>query len=146
MSILDHYEGDQLGSIKRIDAAYHTQFESFNPAVFLSGFSWQQIAFTEETGQLRLSVRDSEQGIIYKYLGSLSIPKLRSEAEDAILPLIGKLTVLKITDMNDRIYIIGGPNSPVNMELEGDTGSEFKSSSAYVVSFGVEQTWRAFTV
>ena len=84
MSILEQFEGDLLGSIKRIDAALHTQFESFNPAVFLSGYSWQQIAFTEETGQLRLSIRDSEQGKIYKYLGTFSIPKLRTAAEDAI--------------------------------------------------------------
>lgn len=144
--ILSQYEGDQLGSIKKVEAAYHTSFTSFNPAVFAGAASWQQIQFTEETGSLFLKVNGTSQGLLYKYSGGFGVPKLRDEAEDALLPLIGKVLILRITDMNDRIYIIGAPNIPVSLELDGETGNEFKNASGYRIAFSVEQTWKAFSL
>lgn len=145
MALLELYEGDLLGSIKRIDAALVNQFTSFNPAVFASGYAWQEIGFTDESAQLRLSVQDSEQGSIFKYTGRFSIPKLRSIAEDALLQINGKKAVLKITDMNDRVYIIGSPYHPVTIEIDGDTGMEYRNASSYTLNFAIEQTWQAFS-
>lgn len=143
MALFQEYIGDLIGSIYKLEAAYHTDFSGFAPAEFLAGKGWQEIPFPEENGGLRLSVQETDNGPVHSYSGSVFIHRLRPEVQIALLPFLGQVAVLRVTDMNDQVYIIGAPGLPVTLSLDGGTGDQFTARNGCTLHFSVAQNFPA---
>lgn len=132
------FEGTTIGAIACIKIAYHTDFKSFAPAVFLDGKGWEGI---EIAGQAELTrkIKNTPHGLIYHYGGFFDIHRISDEVENSLLKFVGRRAVLRLEDNNDRIYIIGEPNNPVLLEEESQTGKLPKHKNGYQFSFSVSQ-------
>ena len=146
MRLVTVFEGDNIGSIARLEIAYHTDFESWDPATFKSGKSWQSIEIGGKTAELRRKTKDDPNGIIYIYSGFFDVHMIRDEVELNLMPYVGKRTVLRITDSNGRVYIIGNIHNPVTLEEESTTGKLFKDKNGYQFNFLVNQIIAAVAV
>lgn len=146
MALFQEFIGDIIGSIYKMEAAHHTDLTGFAPVEFLAGKGWQQIPFAEENGELRLAVQETDNGLVYAYSGTVAIQRLRPEVQLALLPYLGQGSVLRITDMNDQVYIIGAPGLPVNLQLDGSTGQQFTGRNGYTLSFSISQNFEAQAV
>lgn len=140
MSLINLFEGDNIGSIARIEIANHTDFESWAPAKFFKGKAWQTIQIAGESAELKRRTKDDPNGIIYTYSGFFDIHTVRDEVETKLMPFVGKRAILRITDNNGRVYIIGKPLNPVTLEEESTTGKSVKNKNGYQFTFSVQQT------
>ena len=140
MSLVSIFEGDNIGSISNIEIAHHTDFERWHPAKFHSGNNWQNIEITGEMAELKRKTKDDPNGIIYTYSGFFDIQSIRDEVEINLMPFIGRKSILRITDNNGRVYVIGQPKNPVLLEEESTTGKLYKNKNGYLFSFSVVQT------
>ena len=146
MSLIKVFEGDNIGSIAHIEIAYHTDFESWEPAKFKTGKSWQNIQITGEMAELKRKTKDDPNGLIFTYSGFFDIHMIRDEVELKLLPFVGKRAVLRITDNNKRVHIIGKPQNPVLLDEESTTGKLFKNKNGYQFNFLVNQTSAASSI
>ncbi|MFN8406979.1 MAG: hypothetical protein U0X71_05805 [Sphingobacteriaceae bacterium] len=146
MRLVTVFEGDNIGSVARLEIAYHTDFESWDPATFKSGKSWQSIEITGETAELKRKAKDDPNGIVYTYSGFFDVHAIRDEVELNLMPYVGKRAVLRLTDSNGRVYIIGKPQNPIALEEESTTGKLFKNKNGYQFNFLVSQTSPAAAV
>ena len=140
---MNYYEGDNIGSLLKVEAAYHTDFSGFNPLSFYTGKSWLEIPFKEQTSALFLKVADTANGLVYGYSGKFFIHHLSDEVDDTLYPYLGQISVLRLTDMNNRVYIIGSPGLPVTMETSTGTGDKYTSENGQEFSFKVDMINRA---
>lgn len=139
MALITHYEGDVIGGIAKLEIAYHWDFTQFYPAVFAAGKDWKEIEALPETGELKYKAEETEHGPLYSYSGSFSVLKLSESVETAILPYIGESSILRITDNNGRIFIVGLPGAPVSLALSAGTGRKYTSQNSFDFDFSVEQ-------
>lgn len=143
---MTHFEGDNIGSIRKLEYCPHYGFSSFNPAVLAAGFSWLEIPFKDESCQLFLKIRDTDQGILYSYSGPFTIHHQRDEVESALFPYVGKHLIFRLTDMNGRVYIIGLPGSPTSLNIDTKTGIRFTDENGSSFVFEIDQTVKAFSI
>uniref|UniRef100_F4C2E2 Uncharacterized protein n=1 Tax=Sphingobacterium sp. (strain 21) TaxID=743722 RepID=F4C2E2_SPHS2 len=142
-SINTFFEGDNIGSLAVIEIAHINDFLNFNPPLFREGRDWKQIEFLPESGQLSPTYEEDDNGNVYSYKGSFSIKRPSIEEESAMLPFIGKKSVLRLTDMNMRVRIIGLPDCPVAVKMTGTTGNKYTSAPSNDYSFAVDQPVKA---
>lgn len=135
---MNHYEGDNFGSLAKLEMTKHFNFSGFNPAVFAQG-GWTNVPFREQTGQLQEETEDSPNGIIYTYTISILVANMRDELDDVIRAYLGQVAVIRATDMNGRVYIIGAPCAPVTLTSAGDTGKNYTSENGTVLSIKHQQ-------
>jgi hypothetical protein len=119
---MNNYEGDNIGSLQNAEIVEHYKIASVNPIVFKPGMSWITIPFKEESGNLYLKTEDSDNGTIYNYTVQLFINNMRNEIDTELGKFLTPTGVLRVTDMNDRLYIIRGPDKPVAMNETSTTG------------------------
>lgn len=134
-----HYEGDNFGSIASLDIAGFSDFQSFNPATFKNGKKWTAVPFKEQTGILSIKSEETPNGPLYSYSGNFYIHNLRDQVDNALQPLIGTKSVMRITDLNGRIYVIGSPENPVTLNSNGSTGQRYTDENGQEFQFKVEQ-------
>jgi hypothetical protein len=141
---MNYYEGDNIGSIKAIDIIRCDLPTGFNPAVLPIGAVWTSIPFKQESGVLVPKIDVSDNGPVYNYSGSFLIPNMRDEVDLLLMPFCGKaIAILRITDMNGRVYIIGSPDAPVTLNLAATTGQKYINENGAMFNFLVEQTTAA---
>ena len=143
--MMNFYEGDNFGSISKIDIALHSDFASFDPASFQDDKSWTSIPFKDESGRLGINNSLTPSGIVYTYKGSFFIHHLRDEIFEGLDPYRGQKSVLRLTDMNGKTYIIGAPGFPVTLSVDGDTGMRYIDENGAAYSFTVEQPFPHFS-
>lgn len=136
-------QNDNIGSIQKFEIVLQTDVESFAPVVLKSGKTWLEIEPLPETGSLRFSTNETDNGTLFNYAVAFKHSKLSQTTEDALDVFVGKRSVLKVTDMNDRVYIIGAPGLPCDFSYDGDTGNSPTEQNAYTINAGVAQTFRA---
>jgi hypothetical protein len=137
------YEGDNFGSVQNAEIIEHYKIASVNPIVLKPGMSWISIPFKEESGNLFLKTEDSDNGTIYNYTVQLFINNMRNELDAELGKFLTSTGVLRVTDMNDRVYIIGGPDKPVAMNETSTTGQKFTNENGSMFDFTSSQSERA---
>jgi hypothetical protein len=142
---LQFHEGDNIGSILKLEAAPHYDFSGFNPVAFHFGKGWIDIPFKEESGVLQLKADDTDHGISFNYAGRFFIHKQRADVRSTLYPFLGQHLILKVTDLNGEVYIIGKPGCPVTLELSATTGQRYADENGMEFQFKIEQDSVAVT-
>jgi hypothetical protein len=143
---MNNYEGDNIGSVQNAEIVEHYKIASVNPIVLKPGMSWISIPFKEESGNLYLKTEDSDNGTIYNYTVQVFINNMRNEIDAELGKFLTPTGVLRVTDMNDRVYIIGGPDKPVTMNETSTTGQKFTNENGSMFDFTSSQSERASNV
>jgi len=136
---MNAHEGDNIGGVAKIEIIHAWVPTGFNPVVLPAESDWENIPFKEETANLKIDGSDSENGQLFGYSGGFLLPRMRPEIENAVNKYLGKTSILRITDMNDEIYIIGSPHHPVELKLSGSTGSNYPNENWAGYSYQIEQ-------
>ncbi|MCX2473556.1 hypothetical protein OQZ33_04345 [Pedobacter sp. MC2016-05] len=136
---MNHYEGDNIGSLLSAEIAHHTDFDNFNPAVFKAGKSWIKIPFKEESGSFKGGNEDSDNGQIYSYDGEFFIHRIREEVRTELHPFLGQHGVLRLTDLNGEVYIIGAPGMSVTLTVSAGTAEKYAGENGSLFSFAISQ-------
>jgi len=139
-------QDDNIGSIQKFEIVLQNDIASFNPVVLKAGKSWQEIEPLPETGSLRFGTNETDNGTLFNYTVGFRHSKLSQTTEDALDIFVGKRSVLKVTDMNDRVYIIGAPGIPCDFNYDADTGNNPADQNAYTINAGVTQNFKAKAV
>lgn len=143
---MNYYEGDNVGSLAKAEIIEHYKIASFNPAILKPGCTWIEIPIKDQSGKLSIKGTDTDNGTLYSYSGRFYIHNMRDEVDDTLNNFIGKIGVLKLTDMNGRIYIIGAPGMGVNLTIVGDTGQTFVNENGTEYQFSIDQTFPALKI
>lgn len=143
---MQHYEGDNIGGIFKLEYCPHYGFSSFNPAVLAAGYTWHEIPFKGESCELFLKLDTTPHGPLFTYSGPFAIHNQRDEVETTLFPYVGKHLVLRLTDMNGRVYIIGAPDAPVELSLGAKSGQRYVDENGTGFSFEVAQIDKAVAV
>lgn len=136
---MNYYQGDNIGSLASVEIALHTDFAGFNPVNFLNGKGWTLVPFKDESGNMSFKVDETANGTVYTYAGRFFLQNLRNEVEETLYPFIGQRAVMRLIDMNGRVYIIGAPGTPVTLAVSGGTGDKYASENGQEFSFKSEQ-------
>jgi hypothetical protein len=140
---MNYYEGDNLGSLSKIEVIEHYRLVGNAPLQLAPGAAWFEIPFKEESGKLNLKSIPSDNGRIYTYSGRFYFNRMRSEIDQAMGPYLNDTAVFRLTDMNGEVYIIGAPGSPATISENGDTGQKFVNENGTEFTFSIDQPYRA---
>jgi hypothetical protein len=138
---MNYYENDNIGSLKAVEIIRHDLPIAYAPIYLPVESSWTSIPIKEEAGELLLKTEGSDNGPIYIYSGSFFIHNMRHEVDQALLPFCGRaVAILRVTDMNDRVYILGTPDAPVTLNVAAGTGRKYSNENGSAFNFTVDQT------
>lgn len=140
---MNYYEGDNVGSLLKVEFIEHYNLASFNPSVPGPGFDWTDVPLKEQSGVLKVKIEDTDNGKVYTYSGKWNIHNMRDDVDAVMINLVGQISVLRLTDMNGRIYIIGAPGIPVTITINQDTGEKYINENGTEFLFTVEQPFAA---
>jgi len=140
---MEHYQGDNIGSIAKFEITNHYSLSGFNPLTFSPGGSWMSVPFKEQSGELRETTENTENGPLYTYTGSIFLANQRDEVDLIMRTYLGQRSVIRITDMNGRVYIIGSPVLPVTLTSSGETSKTYTGENGKEFQFKVEQNFPA---
>lgn len=139
--MMNYFEGDNIGSLRAVDIIRKDLPIGMNPVQLPYGADWTSIPLKDEGGILQLKTTDSDNGPVYTYSGSFLVPNMRDEVDQVLLPLCGKeICILRLTDMNGRLYIIGTPDAPVTLNIAATTGQKYSNENGSTFNFTVDQT------
>lgn len=133
------HEGDNIGGIARIEIAHVTDFLGFNPIVFKPTKAFAELPFVPGSGMLKDEENDTKNGAQYSYAGLFAVQRPTSSTENILRPYIGQASVLRITDLNGEVLIIGSPACPVELSRETDRGRKPSDMSKMEIRFSVTQ-------
>ena len=137
---MDYYEGDNIGSLKTIEIIRHDWPIAWHPVALPEAVEWINIPLKEESGIMTIKTEETDNGVIYTYAGSFFIAHLRDEVDQVLMPFCGKSeSILRLTDMNDRVYIVGMPDCPAKINLSATTGQKYVNENGTAFNFSVEQ-------
>lgn len=142
-SINTFHEGDNIGTLAVVEIAHQEDFLNFDPPLFREGRDWKQIEFLDESGSLSVSHDEDDNGIVFGYSGKFSIKRPTDEEENAMLPYIGQKSIMRLTDHNGRVRIIGLQDCPVTIKMSGSTGTKYTGAPSNDYSFAVDQHKKA---
>ena len=138
---MNYYENDNIGGIRTLEIIWHNLPIAFNPVYLPIGSNWTNIPFKDESGKLTIKTEASENGTIYTYAGTFFIHNMRDEVDQVLLPFCGEaVCIMRITDMNGRVYIIGTPDAPVTLNVSASTGEKYSNENGTGFSFTVDQS------
>ena len=79
------------------------------------GKSWNALYGTPETIQLESEQQDTPGGMKYLYKLKMLVPKDRITVEDELFRMTGRQLIIKLTDKNGTIRILGTMESPMKL-------------------------------
>lgn len=135
------HEGDNIGGILKVQIALLSELESFAPIVFKSGKSWKEIEIYPESGMFKSDVPHGDNGKYYSYAGSFKIHFPNRKDENAFDKFIGPVNVMRITDLNRYVQVIGSPEEPVTFSRTYESGSKVTDLSHNSFTFSVSQLY-----
>ena len=138
---MKYYENDNIGSTKYVDIILHSLPIAFRPLYLPIGADWIRIPIKEDFGELRIKTESTDNGPVYTYYGNFFVHNMRDEVDEVLLPFCGRaIAIMRITDMNDRVYIIGTPDAPVTLNIDAGTGKKWINENGSAFNFTVDQT------
>ncbi|MNK53034.1 hypothetical protein D3C87_719850 [compost metagenome] len=141
---MELYEGDNIGSLLSVEIAHQADFASFNPAIFKAGKDWVNVPFVPEKARFNLGEEETKNGPLFSYGGDFFLNKLRDEVFTDLHKYIGRKAVLKLTDLNGEVYIIGAPGYPCTLAFDGGTGGNYTDANGGKYQFKTDQPFRFF--
>ena len=136
MSDIIKHEGFNLGSIAKIQFAPFHYFESITKSktdikesdiIFNSGKTWIESYFTPGTAKYSDYGKQTPSGIIHLHNLIFNVPKIRRELYAELYKYMGIRIVVKLTDANGAIMLLGDKIQGLKMSftktLPGDTAS-----------------------
>ena len=132
-----------IGSIQKLEFVFHTDISTYNPVVLNAGIVWEELEFLPENASLSLTVAETDNGPLFTYRIIAAHAQLRDEVETLLNKYIGNRAVIRVTDHNDRVYILGAPGLPCLLDYSGNTGSSPSEQNAYVINIQVAQPYKA---
>ncbi|WP_316743404.1 hypothetical protein [Pedobacter antarcticus] len=140
---MQEHQGNNIGSIAAFEITHQLDLIGFNPVTFIPGLSWTKVPFREQGGRIKEVIEETENGMLCTYTGSIILPCMRDDVDLVMDKYLGQKSVVRITDMNGRIYIIGAPGLPVEIGSTGDTGENFTNENAKQFEFKIAQPFKA---
>ena len=121
-NILRH-TGINLGGLNPVSWIYREDVALFNcsdstlscvvyPKI---GKNWNSIYGTPETMQLDSEQQDTPAGVKYLYKLKILVPKDRAPVEAELFRMTGRQLIIKLTDKNGTIRILGTMESPMKL-------------------------------
>ena len=143
---MEFFEGNNIGGLSSIEIIEHFNIRSLKPLNLVAGKDWTLIPFKDESGQMVIRTADTDNGPVYTYSGRFFIHNMRDEVDQAMENFIGQKSIMRITDMNGRSYLIGAPGKPVTLLPNGDTGQRYVNENGMDFNFNIEQDSPAIVV
>jgi hypothetical protein len=142
---MEFFEGDNIGGLSNIEIIEHFNVRSLVPVELVEGKVFTEVPFKNESGQFKIKEEDTDNGTVYAYSGRFFLHSMRNEVDSGMAKFIGQVSVMRLTDMNGRKYIIGAPGKPVTISKNGDTGQRYTNENGTEFSFQVAQMESAIT-
>ena len=123
MGNIGRHTGINLGGINSVSWIYPEDVAIFNSSdsslycliVPKTGKSWNSLYCTPETIQLESEQQDTPGGMKYLYKLKMLVPKDRITVEDELFRMTGRQLIIKLTDKNGTIRILGTMESPMKL-------------------------------
>lgn len=121
---------DNMGGLQKLYYIDADDFISLTPdgnnlntLVLKSGSTIDEIEFTQETGKISESKDISDNGSIYNFEVSCSIPKCGPNNSDLMGDIRQKKIMILGIDDNENIWLTGAPGSYFNVTTISNTGT-----------------------
>jgi len=158
MGNINRHTGINIGGLNPVSWVFREDVAGFTfneTTLFCSvslktGKSWNSLYGTPETIQLESESQDTPSGMKYIYKLKKFVPKDRPEVESELLRMTGRRLILKVTDKNGTIRLLGTMETPMKMTskllkplvIEGFNGydilfsGEFSKPAGFIQSSG----------
>jgi hypothetical protein len=120
---------DNMGGLRKLYYIGADDFDSLTPGTgnlftlgLKGGSTPEEIEFTPETGKISESEEDSDNGTIYNYEVSCSIPKCGPDNTDPFGDLKQKRIMIIAEDDNENFWLTGAPGSYFKILSSSTTG------------------------
>ena len=140
---METFEGNNIGGLSKLEICFHTDLASYNPAVFKAGKAWLDIPFDDESAVLDFNAEETDQGNLYNYTGRVELRKQRPDVKAALYPYIGRNSIIKATDMNGEVSILGAPGLAVKLSAQAKTGAKYIDKNSLTIAFEVQMPFVA---
>jgi hypothetical protein len=121
---------DNMGGLQKLYYIDADDFISLTPdgnnlntLVLENGSTINEIEFTQETGKISESEDISDNGSIYNFEVSCSIPKCGPDNYDLMGDMKQKKILILGIDDNENIWLAGSPGSYFNITTNSNTGT-----------------------
>ena len=99
------------------------------------GYDWTELEIVQQSSSLRATFLADDRGERF----ILAIPAVKSRIESAASELYRQLRhskfILRVTDANEKVYIVGNENEYVDIEYNLGTGGSPEARSGYTLTF-----------
>lgn len=140
---MEIFEGNNIGSLKKVEIILRDYIQSLNPLVLKAGKSFTEIPLTPQKNLLSEESEETDNGTVFKYAGKFYVHRIRKSIKDEMRIFLGKRTVMRLTDMNDEVSIIGYPGNEVTLTTKATTGESFTSQNGIEYNFSVDMPFQA---
>ena len=146
MGNISRHTGINIGGLNpvswifREDVAGFTFNETtlFCSVTLKTGKSWNSLYGTPETIQLESESQDTPSGMKYLYKLKKFVPKDRPEVESELLRMTNRRLILKVTDKNGTIRLLGTMDSPMKMTSKLLKPAALETFNGYELLFSGE--------
>ena len=144
-NILRH-TGINIGGLNLVSWIFRDDVASFAfSAISLScivtpktGKSWNSIYATPETIQLESEQQEMPGGTKYVYKLKLLVPKDRSALASELFRMTGRCLIIKLTDKNGTVRILGTMESPMKLVSKLLKPAVMEAFNGYELNFAGE--------
>lgn len=143
LELNEFHEGDNIGGVLSFEIAHVNELISSDPIRFKPGKIWRSINFHPNSGIFKEEENESEHGLFYSYAGSFKIHRKSRETDSLLRYYLGTSSLIRITDQNGLVQVIGGIDFPVTLTKSSDTGSNPTDMNQVNYSFSVSQIQKA---
>ena len=140
---MEFFEGNNIGSLKKVEIILRDDIQSLNPLVLKPGKTFTDIPLTSQKNSLSEKTEETENGTVFSYSGKFFVHRIRQEVKEAMRVFLGKRTVMRVTDMNDEVSILGYPGNEVILTLTANTGENYSSQNGTEYNFSVDMSFQA---
>lgn len=134
-----------LGSIQKVKFVLQTGIATYNPLVLGAGVTYDELEILPEAARLSIAVQETDNGKLYSYRLDFKHLSLRDEVDNLLDKYVGTRSVFVVTDMNDRVYVLGAPGTPCTLSYDADSGTQATDQSIYSINVAVAQTFKALS-
>lgn len=140
---MEIFEGNNIGSLKKVEIVLSADVESLYPLTLKSGKTFTQIPLTPQKNQLSIKTEETDNGTVFAYTGKFYVHNIRQTVNQAMQPFLGKRSVMRLTDMNSQVYILGYPGNGVTLTKTASTGENYTSQNGTEFNFSVDMPFEA---
>ena len=123
MGNISRHTGINIGGLNPVSWIFREDIAGFTyndttlhcTVILKTGKSWNSLYGTPETIQLESENQDTPAGMKYLYKLKILVPKDRALVESELFRMTGRQLIIKLTDKNGTIRILGTMESPMKL-------------------------------